>query len=109
MAWLAPPRRREEPEARGPRLRGNRRELRTRGRSPELGRDVVKDVLPAAARRRNRGNRHERDERHEQRVFEQVLAFFVQHERLDEIHDILLGRWHRVSAVRCAAWPRYVG
>src|SRR5262245_26226007 len=70
----------------------------TRGRESEAGRvlqlvaDVREDRLDAAARRRHRTHRHERDQRHEQRVLEQVLSFFTTDERtngIDEFHRIL--------------------
>src|SRR5437588_12973076 len=57
----------------------------------ELAGDVVEDRRHAAARRRDGRDRDERDQRHEERVLEQVLPFLVAHERTKpilEIHDV---------------------
>src|SRR4029078_6269567 len=51
-----------------------------RSRAVQLAGDRVEDRADAAARRRHRRDRHERDQRHEQGVLEQVLAFFIANE-----------------------------
>src|SRR6185436_205345 len=47
------------------------------GRGAELGRDVAEDRVDVLAGERDGANGHQRDQRHEQRVFEQVLAGVV--------------------------------
>src|SRR5258706_3840146 len=49
-------------------------------RRPELGGDALEDPLHAATGGGDGGDRHQGDERHEQRVLEQVLALIVTRE-----------------------------
>src|SRR5215468_3226559 len=91
-------------------LPGSCEDLRRRR---ELAGDVLEDVRDAGAGRANRTDGDQSDERDEQRVLEQVLAFVLTHERLQ------VGKKHRhwkppprlCTALRCgvAAAPLVVG
>src|SRR5262252_553927 len=64
-------------------------ELRRRGSLRlELVGDRLEDRLHAAARRLDGRDRDERDQRDEQGVLEQVLAFLVTDERLHSVHEL---------------------
>src|SRR5262249_54299893 len=97
-----------EPERKKERGRpGMRRPLDYVGlrRRRELSRDAREDVVHADAGRADGTDGHERDQRHEQRVLEQVLALFLAHERLHVVqkhrHEILpRGNVHRRLAMR---------
>src|SRR5262245_30065855 len=57
------------------------------GRLRQRRRDASEDRVDVAAGRGDRADAHQRDERHEQRVFEEVLPLFVTNEREHAIHE----------------------
>src|SRR5439155_22223383 len=82
-----------------------------RGRR-QRGSNADEDRIHVGAGERDGGDRDERDERHEQRVLEQVLSFFATHEipqTIDEFHSQFLRRAvrRRADAV-CEMRSRFV-
>src|SRR5687767_2268472 len=87
---LVPPHQPNRPPPAEPGAGSSELELRRAG---ELRRDALEDRADRVAGRRDRQNRHEGDQRHEQRVLEQVLTLFLLRERLHVVnkhrHEIL--------------------